>query len=307
MTTANMQYDGQLTLFDVTFSDESAKDHGYTSHEHIHQQCAIVFKRFVFQKEKANSTNYIHWQIRGSLHEKLSCSALYDQAIPHLPGHWSITSNHTRKAGNQFSYVMKDTDDTSERLAGPWTDKDIVRPPPALTRQLKIFMDRPLYHWQSEMEEYAKFYSCRKIHYIYDPHYDSGKSIFAEYLEYKGLADEVPMMGGLNQTEDIMQFVMCQPTSSCYIFDMPAAMKKDKMAQFYSAIEMLKNGFLYDKRYNGKKRRIDRPTILVFSNQLMIRNLLDDRRWFQHYITPDKQLVPYDEKIHPLHCCMDVK
>jgi len=77
-------------------------------------------------------------------------------------------------------------------------------------------------------------------------------------------------------------------------------MKKERMHQMYSGLEMLKNGFIYDKRYNGKKLRISRPTILVFGNSLPIKGLIAPDRWKIWYLTPGKCLRPYDEAQHPL-------
>jgi len=179
------------------------------------------------------------------------------------------------------------------RVAGPWTDKDEnLRPPPIMTDQLLNFLKQDRYSWQNDMEKIATSYDERHLHYVYDPHYHSGKSVFCEYLEYKGLAEEIPPF---TQMEDIMQFVMSMPTSRCYLFDMPAAMKKDKVHQLYSGLEMLKNGFLYDKRYCGKKRRISRPVVILFANNLPQSGLIAPDRLIVWYLTPDKRIVRYDQ------------
>lgn len=54
---------------------------------------------------------------------------------------------------------------------------------------------------------------------------------------------------------------------------------------------MLKNGHLYDKRYSGKKRRISRPIVIVFANNLPKLDLMAPDRWKTMYITPAKDLV----------------
>jgi hypothetical protein len=59
--------------------------------------------------------------------------------------------------------------------------------------------------------------------------------------------------------EDIMEFVMNFKAYPSYSVDMPRGMKKDKLGEFYSGLECLKNGYAYDKRYEGKRRRFDRP------------------------------------------------
>lgn len=284
-----LRYEGQIALFDVTIPCSIEK---FTDYRDVASALNTVAKYWAFQKEHGKSEDYLHWQVRLSLHKKTCCNTVLRDIVPQLPGHWSVTSKTVHDAGNQFNYVLKD--DT--RVDGPWTSKEEIRDPPVLTRQLRNFMKLDPYHWQLSASELATAYDERKIHYLYDPHYNSGKSIFCEWLEYQELAEEIPPF---TMMEDIMQFVMCQPKAGCYLFDMPAAMKKEKMHQMYSGLEMLKNGFLYDKRYNGKKRRINRPSMLVFANNLPKLDLMAPDRWKVWYITPDKALVEFDDVFHP--------
>jgi hypothetical protein len=60
---------------------------------------------------------------------------------------------------------------------------------------------------------------------------------------------------------------------------MPRGMKKDKLGDFYSGIEVIKNGVAYDKRYTAKKIRFNRPRIFVFTNTLPELNLMSKDRW----------------------------
>ena len=285
-----IQFQGQCALFDVTVPGDNFDDY-----RELAQVLNTLAKKWVFQKEQGEETGYIHWQVRLSLHKKTSCGALLRDIVPQLPGHWSVTSNTTHDAGNVFNYCMK----VQTRIDGPWDDRTEVREPATMTTQLAHFLTLEMYPWQTKAYELATSYDERKLIYIYDPHYNSGKSIFCEYLEYKEVGEEIPPF---TLMEDIMQFVMCQFKSKCYMFDMPAAMKKEKMHQMYSGLEMLKNGFLYDKRYNGKKRRISRPMVLCFANNLPQLNLMAPDRWRVMYITPDKDLVDYDPCIHPFGC-----
>lgn len=288
---APLSYEGQIALFDVTIPCDATE-----SQIHDYRELAVVLntiaKKWVFQKEKGETTDYIHWQVRLSLHKKARCSALLKDIVPHLPGHWSVTSNAVHDSGNQFNYVMK----IQTRIEGPWTDKDCIRDPAVMTDQLQHFLAHDLYPWQTKALDIVKSYDERKLHYLYDPHYNSGKSIFCEWIEYQELGEEIPPF---TLMEDIMQFVMCQPKSKCYLFDMPAAMKKERMHQMYSGLEMLKNGFLYDKRYNGKKQRISRPIVMCFANNLPQMSLMAPDRWQVLYITPQKDLVAYDPAVHP--------
>ena len=223
-------------------------------------------KKWVFQQEFAPTKDadgevidpkigYLHWQGRVSLMKKKRQTEINKQ-IP-IPGKWSPTNNCVHE-GHNFNYVMKfDT-----RVDGPWTDMDYSEPPP-LTRQLKTFLDQEMRPWQKQLKEMVIEEDDRSIKLIVDKQGNSGKSIFSEYLEYEHLAYEIPPF---RLMEDIMQCAMSIKGQKCYIIDMPRALKKDKLSEFYSGLECLKNGVCYDKRYSFKKRRMDRPQVCVFTN-----------------------------------------
>ena len=245
---------------------------------------ATVFKKFAFQKEQGDTTDYVHWQVRGSLHKPITCAGLLRKIVPVLSGHWSLTSSTVHSGPREFNYVMK----VDSRLAGPWTDKDVIPEPPPLTTQLKEFLTLSLYPWQESLMSMIKSTHFRHLHYICDPHYNSGKSIICEYAEYLGLATECPPLMSM---EDILQFLFCTPVASTYLFDLPAALRKEKVHSLYAGLEALKNGYLYDKRYSGKKKRIDRPNIFVFANNYPQTQLMAPDRWQVYQITPDKKLI----------------
>jgi len=290
LTTNMKSFDGQLVSFDITlkYGDE------WSDHRTLNAALATIFKKFVFQKERGEETDYIHWQIRGTLHKKSTYGNVMSDCVPVVPGHWSITSKDTHLAGNQFNYVMK----AQTRLDGPWSDKDKVREPPTVTIQLELYWKQDKYPWQVDAERLIVDYNCRFLHYVWDPHYNSGKSVFSEDIEYRGLAEELPPT--CERAEDIIQFVYGMPTAKAYTFDLPAALPKKHMRQFYTGLECLKNGYLYDKRYEGKKRRISRPTLMIFANTLPIFNLMAPDRWKVWYVTPSKELVEYNCQDHPI-------
>ena len=124
-------YDGQKTMFDVTIPESN-----YPSAFSLISVLATVFKKFAFQKEQGDTTDYVHWQVRGSLHKPITCAGLLRKIVPVLSGHWSLTSSTVHSGPREFNYVMK----VDSRLAGPWTDKDVIPEPPPLTTQLKEFL-----------------------------------------------------------------------------------------------------------------------------------------------------------------------
>lgn len=241
------------------------------------------FKKWVFQKEKGES-GYVHWQGRGSLIKAKRLPELAKAAAEYFPGvHWSITTTGVHE-GQNFNYVMK----ADSRVDGPWTDKDHEEPP-VLTRQLKEFMERGIeFGWHKQVLEICDTNDNRAITVILDEEGDSCKSLFAEYLEYEGKAWEVPPF---RQMEDISQCVMSIKAKKCYLIDMPRGMKKDRLGEFYSGLECLKNGVCWDKRYSFKKRRMDRPQVVVFTNMLPCMKLLSKDRWNIYEMQKDKSLL----------------
>lgn len=176
------------------------------------------------------------------------------------------------------------------RVDGPWTEKD-YRQPKELTKQLQVsgILDN-MYPWQTELMQRVQDFDMRTIHMVVCKKGGEGKTMFSEMMEYKDLAFEVPPFTSM---EDIMQCVMGVPPYKTYLIDMPRAMPKSRLAGFFAGIESLKNGVMYDKRYHFKKRRIDRPNIIVFSNKLPKLQYLSRDRWRLWTITQDKRLVVY--------------
>lgn len=247
-------------------------------------------KKWVFQKEKADS-GYIHFQVRCSLIKKRRLNEIIGVTKLLLPPghHWSVTTTGVHE-GQNFSYVMK----ADSRLEGPWNDKDDGEDPPVLTRQLKEFLTKDFYPWQTTVYEWCKEQDDRSIKLVYDRKGNLGKSIFAEYLEYHQMAYEIPPFRLL---EDIMACVLSVKANKAYIIDMPRALKKDKLAEFYSGLECLKNGIAFDKRYSFKKRRFDRPQVIVFTNTLPDWNFMSKDRWIVYETQDDKSITPYANQV----------
>lgn len=225
-------------------------------------------KKYSFQLEKGES-GYEHWQGRVSLIKKKSLKALINSfsVYPHwAKAHFSITSSNAK--GDMF-YVIKD--DT--RIDGPWTEKDEIK---IITKQMNLFNSWGLLPWQAKAKEICQEFCLRTIDLIYDPNGNAGKSLFSEHMEYEGLAEEIPPF---RMMDDIFQWVATRPIKNAYIVDMPRGMKKDKLGDFYSGIEVIKNGVAYDKRYTAKKIRFNRPRVFVFTNTLPALDLMSKDRW----------------------------
>jgi len=79
---------------------------------------------------------------------------------------------------------------------------------------------------------------------------------------------------------------------------MPRGMKKDRLGDFYSGIEIIKNGVAYDKRYTAKKVRFDRPRIFIFTNELPNFSLMSKDRWRVWNVTENYDLIESTQTFH---------
>lgn len=275
----------QVVGFDVTIPKNK-----YREWRELGKQLNEWCKKWVFQEEKGEG-GYEHWQVRLHLIQKKTHAGMISDLkmgqgpISDIGGHWSVTSGGVH-LNNKFNYVMK----KDSRVDGPWKDSD-YQEPAVMTRQLRYFLENDMYPWQTEVMGWCQEPDDRKVDLILDRVGNSGKSILAEYLEYHGLAFEMPP---LRQMEDIMQFAYSFPVQKAYLIDMPRAMKKDRLGDFYAGLESIKNGVCYDKRYCGKKRRFDRPRVIVFSNCAPDWKFLSADRWNVYDMLPDKSLNQLD-------------
>ena len=221
-------------------------------------------KTWCFQLEKGETTGYVHFQGRVSLRKKVRLTGQIKVQPWENHCNWSVTSN--TNSGNCF-YVLKD--DT--RIEGPWTEKDVQVYIPRQIREI-----RALYPWQQSIVDMADVWDTRTINMIYDPLGNIGKSVLVGYMRCHGLARKLPP---LNDYKDVMRIICDMPTSRCYLFDMPRAMKKDKLGQLYTAIEEVKSGYAFDDRYSFKEKFFDCPNIWIFANTLPDFAMLSKDRW----------------------------
>ena len=224
-------------------------------------------KKWAFQLE-CSENGYKHYQGRISLIKRKALKPLLKLfGTPEWAGiHFSPTSSDCK--GDIFYCTKDDT-----RIDGPWLDTDIEI---IETEQMKLFEKWGLLPWQEKLKNETNSFCLRSIDLVYDPTGNAGKSLFSEFLETQGIAEEVPPF---RLMDDIFQWVATRPIKKTYIVDMPRGMKKDKLGDFYSGIEIIKNGVAYDKRYNAKKIRFDRPRIIVFTNMLPALDLMSADRW----------------------------
>lgn len=88
---------------------------------------------------------------------------------------------------------------------------------------------------------------------------------------------------------------MDAPTSKLYLFDLPKALKKEHLYQFFAGVEEIKNGYAYDDRYSFKEKYFDCPNIWIFTNTAPDRLMLSADRWRFWQIDDQMNLVPLND------------
>ncbi|GAC77869.1 replication protein [uncultured marine virus] len=254
-------------------------DENNSNHQDIVDALKQTCKLYTFQLEEGES-GYKHYQGRISLikKKKLQPLLLLFSKFPFFSGvHWSPTSNNCKT----FDYAMK----LDTRISGPWTDKDEVIYIPRQVREMEGL--RP---FQQSIIEDCDVWNKRIINVVYCESGNMGKSLLVGYCRAHKIGRALPP---INDSKDLLRMVCDLPTSKMYLFDMPRSMNKDRLYQFYSAVETIKDGYAYDDRYHFKEKVFDCPNIWIFTNTLPDLEMLSEDRWKVHTINKSYELIEY--------------
>lgn len=266
-----------IYVFDFTIAENQ------TERTELTEWLSLHAKKWCFQLEKGEETDYIHYQGRFSLKSKKRLGDLLTLSIPTM--HISPTSNANKK--NNF-YVMK----SETRIDGPWTEEDEVKYIPRQYRgKLKTLRPFQKYIWDS-----ANDFEDRKINMIFCSKGNVGKTVIASLCELYGNGIDLPPV---NDAEKLIQSCcnICMGKKirnpSPIFIDLPRAFCKDRLNGIYSAIEQIKKGKLVDMRYHYKDWWIDSPQIWVFSNIEPDLSMLSLDRWMIWEIDEHYELKPF--------------
>lgn len=139
-------------------------------------------------------------------------------------------------------------------------------------RPLAKYVNITLRRWQEIAIGLWAKQNERQILCIIDTKGAHGKTWLRKHLVATHQARFIPPM---EKAEDIMAMALACPAKG-YIIDLPRAEGKVKSA-IWSAIEQIKDGYLYDKRYQFREKWIEPPKIMVFCNDYDNKNLSEDR------------------------------
>lgn len=272
---------GQCAVWDCRFNADPN-----VNHQMIIDKFNLIAKKWVFQKEKGHKTGYEHYQCRISLRKKTTKNSLLKLFDDVKPNYLEPTSAENAKNDNVFYVIKEDT-----RIEGPWKSTDPK--PKFIPRQFRNIKD--LYPMQQTILDSTPDSRCVDV--ISDTQGENGKTVAAFLAYYRKNAEYVPPM---NDAQKLIEFIFCiidecedDKTPDMFIFDLPRSMSKDCLYGMYSAIEQLKNGFIYDTRYKGKRRWINSPAIWVFTNEVPDVSRLSADRWRIWNINDKKELIKY--------------
>lgn len=141
---------------------------------------------------------------------------------------------------------------------------------------LAKFHDLKLLPWQGQVIADLKEQNERQCTVILDREGANGKSYLSKHLVVRYGYAYVPPM---TTTEDYMFMAMAHPNAKGFVFDIPRAENSQQEKAMWSAMETIKNGYLYDKRYSFTEKWIEPPKMLVFTNDKPPSNMLSADRW----------------------------
>lgn len=275
--------DGPVAVWEFTLYAEQP-DHGRSfAVDDVHTLLRGHCKKYTFQLESCPSTGRLHYQGRLSLFKKKrlpDCVSCFpDTGISLRP------TVKSQVKGEAFYCMKADT-----RVDGPWTEESYKEPKKPTKQLLASGILEQRLPWQQSLYDMTRDFDMRTIHCVICKSGNNGKTTFGEWLEFIDAAFECPPFTCM---EDIMQCCMCVPPQKMYLIDLPRAMPKERMYSFFAGIEKLKDGVMWDKRYHFKKRRIDRPCIILFTNREPDVEYLSRDRWAFWTIGSEKQLLNY--------------
>lgn len=217
-----------------------------------------IFERYAYGREIAPTTGKKHYQFRGVLQGALSTDCV--NYLANL-GFRHITPTSVRN----FDYVYKDGDYyiSWERPRAEWLN----------------FEPRP---WQSDL--IALPTDGRTVEIVYDWAGNNGKTFIGRVLESQHKCAYIPP---LSRGLDICACVMQKPRSKWYVLDFPRSFNLDGN-EVWSAIEQVKNGYVYDPRYSFKSLDLGcNPRVTLMVNTLPERIPLSADRIKLYTITHD--------------------
>lgn len=272
-----------------------------------------VAAEWVFQKEKGEETDYEHFQghlkllkrqrsafVRDVFLEKHGIRLNYCQ-----PTCSALVRDHPSKIAR---YVTK----SATRLAGPWSNDEETEIVVTSNYEGGITW-KP---WQRQILDdiQADTRDPRTVNVVLQKEGNVGKSFLLNYIDITKKGIMLPPT--MNSSHDVMRLAFCfmkstkqeenddgllQPKDpKAFVIDLPRGICASKLGEVYTAIEILKNGYAYDDRYEGKRLHFEQPKVWVMTNiqpNKKILGLMSRDRWRFWQIGEGQQLVNITSRV----------
>nr|QXP08233.1 MAG: replication associated protein [Arizlama virus] len=243
-----------------------------------------IAKKYVFQLEKGEQTGYMHYQCRLSLYKKIRLSGFESMCIAAFEAGWGKASPTSTSGSKTFDYVMKE----ETRVEGPWMDKTAEANLPQ--KPYECWCPPEWNAMQRDITERVIPYQNQRTFTVYvgiipetgKSVGNLGKTTIGMHLSMQRKCIRVP--ASLDSGEKIVKFVFgladITVDRHVIILDVPRAVDSRKhWVKWLSALEDIKNGYLYDDRWSTRVKHIKPPVVIIFGNELPPLHLLTMDRW----------------------------
>lgn len=275
-------------------------------------------EKYAFQLEECPTTKSLHFQGRCYLgldpktkkDRRLRLAQIAKKLPQEVVGPLICGRNltPTSKLGWNFQYVCKE--DT--RVEGPFIKNvEDYEIDPGIDPDLRLIrIDKDNYHpWQRSFHDLVKRPPKgheETVNVLLDKGGGIGKTVIAQRMaiKHKDYVHRLIYTGQADRlVEHAFSFIMdCSPkqrieVTRTFIIDVPCAGDYKKMAEFYSAVEQIKAGYICDRRYSMKTIDFKTPQIWIFANKEPEYEHLTARRWVIWNVDKDMKLVPFQRKL----------
>lgn len=221
-------------------------------------------ERAVFGKEVGEG-GYEHWQGRIVFKKGI--------ALERLRMYWPIV-HWTPTQVRDFDYCTKDGD--------YWCSWEGA---------LREYQTMELVGWQNQVLEKVQCQNDRRVTVVVDERGACGKTTLAKIITARHLGAYCP---ALDDAKDYMAWALAHKTARIFCINIPKAEDRTKDKSLWSAVEQMKDGYLWDKRNHWQEAWIKPPKVLVLTNAIPNVTMLSDDRW-QIGIMQYPQYAPIDD------------
>lgn len=234
----------QLYLWMITLPAEGIEA------DELSQNLMPLCKKFVFQKEKGDTTGYLHWQIYISLKTKE-----YFNTVKNLfpaKAHIEPVKNGWKAA----EYCQK----AETRVEGPYNEKSEF-----------LILIKDLFPWQARVRDICLTPpNDRDIFWIWEKVGNRGKTQFCKYMAVKHGATVL----GNGAFKDIAMALPKNP--KIVLFNLTRDLEERIN---YSALEAIKDGLVFSSKYESHTKVFNSPHVIVFANFAPRLESMSADRW----------------------------